>query len=244
MSPTPLELVRRARDAALTTKDGRPVPLELEPGLTYAEISDFEKRLPSRIPAGVRELLAYTSGFTGGATRIVDLTGRGCDFEFYAAFPHGHPIAADGFGNFWVVDLLPESTEWGPIFFVCHDPPVILYQSATVGDFLDELFKTSVAPHKSLLDDVHADRLFKVWQTNPGVLSFEQASVSSDPDIRAFSESLGPAYQLIDMRQAPIGFGFSWGRYGPQTVVRRHGTHRIFAYEQRKRSFLGRLFQL
>ena len=242
MSATPLELVRQARAAALTTRKGRPVPLELEPGMTYGELADFGSRLPCPIPPHVHELMAYTSGFTGGAISLVDLTSRKCDFEFYAAFPHGHPIAADGFGNFWVIDLLPDSTDWGPIYFVCHDPAVILYQSATLQDFLDALFKASVPPYTSLLNDVLEDRLFRVWSSNPGVVAYERARASSDPDIRAFAESLDPTYQIIDMRQAPVGFGFSWGRYGPQTEVRRHGTIRIFAYQQRKKSFLQRVF--
>jgi hypothetical protein len=239
---TPLELVRQARDTTLTTRDGKPALLELEPGLSEDELRELEARLPAPIPGDVRELLAYARGFTGGATSLVDLTGGQIDFEFYAAFPKGHPIATDGAGNFWVVDLLPDSAEWGPIYYVCHDPPVILYQSATLRDFLVELFKTSVPPHKSLVEDVHEDQLFKVWQTNPGVLSYEQASVSSDAEIRAFAGSLGPSFQIVDMRQAPVGFGFSWGRYGPQTVVRRHGTSRLFAYEQRKKTLLGRFF--
>jgi cell wall assembly regulator SMI1 len=242
LSHTLLELVRQARETAFTTEDGEADLLELEPGLSETELVELEARLPAPIPGDVRELLAYARGFTGGAADVVDLTGEKCDFEFYAAFPNGHPIATDGFGNYWVIDLLPDSRDWGPIYFVCHDPPVILYQSATLHDFLVELFKMSVPPHKSLVDDVHEDRLFKVWQTNPGVLSYEQASVSSDPELRAFAALLGPTFQIIDMRQAPVGFGFSWGRYGPQTVVRRHGTVRIFAYEERKKTLLGRLF--
>jgi hypothetical protein len=27
-----------------------------------------------------------------------------------------------------------------------------------------------------------------------------------------------------------VGMGFSWGRYGPKTEVRRHGDERVFAY--------------
>jgi hypothetical protein len=38
------------------------------------------------------------------------------------------------------------------------------------------------------------------------------------------------SFQIIDMRHAAPGFGFSWGRHGPETVVVRHGTHPIFAY--------------
>jgi hypothetical protein len=49
---------------------------------------------------------------------------------------------------------------WGP------DAPVILLQAATVQQFVDELLKMYVPPHKSLIDDVHEDRLFEVWSVS------------------------------------------------------------------------------
>ena len=89
-------------------------------------------------------------------------------FELETLLPSGLPIAADGYGNFWVVDLTPDSTEFGPIFYACHDAPIILYQSDSLADFLTELFKMCSPPHESLIDDVHEDRLYHVWRTNPG----------------------------------------------------------------------------
>jgi len=37
-------------------------------------------------------------------------------------------------------------------------------------------------------------------------------------------------FQIIDLRDVPIGMGFSWGRYGPRTELRRHGHELLFAY--------------
>ena len=48
---------------------------------------------------------------------VVDFTGSQCSFQHDEIFPHGLPIAADGYGNFWVIDLLPSSADWGPIYF-------------------------------------------------------------------------------------------------------------------------------
>ena len=152
-------------------------------------------------------------------------------------------IAADGSGNFWVLDVTPDTTATAPVFFACHDAPVILYQSPDIASFLFELFKMNTPPHKSLVDDVHDDRLFEVWRRNPGVIERQAAVTSSDPDLQAFANQLGENFQFIDLRSAQPGMGFSWGRYGAKTEVRRHGHKRLFAYAKPQRTgLIAKLF--
>jgi hypothetical protein len=239
-----VDLVRNATQLPLVTEDGDPSPLKLAPGLSDAEVDELAATLPCPVPAEVRELLRTCSGFSESPLDIVDFTGRDCDYGDDSVFPHAHSIAGDGFGNFWVVDLLPESTLWGPIWFACHDAPVILYQCATLEEFLNELVKFGQPPHKSLIDDVHEDRLFNVWGKNPRVIEHADAMASNDRVIRDFAQELGPAFQIIDLRTAKPGMGFSWGRYGPRTEVRRCGDLPIWAYArpEKKPGLLGRLF--
>lgn len=99
-----------------------------------------------------------------------------------------------------------------------------------------------IPPHRSLIDDVHEDLLMNIWRNNPGMITHEQALNFEDADIKEFAKSLDENYLLIDMRNAQIGDGFSWGRYGPKTVNKRFGEKRIFAYEVRK-SFWQRLIK-
>ena len=99
-----------------------------------------------------------------------------------------------------------------------------------------------IPPHRSLIDDVHEDLLMNIWRNNTGMITHEQALNFEDADIKEFAKSLGVNYLLIDMRNAQIGDGFSWGRYGPKTVNKRFGEKRIFAYEVRK-SFWQRLIK-
>jgi hypothetical protein len=206
--------------------------LELQPPLSSAEIDALEGELPCRIPEEIRELLATCAGFgDGGVFEEVDFTARGFSFDQSDVFPHGHPIAADGFGNFWVVDLLPESTTWGPIYFACHDPPVVLLQSPNVQEFVRELFRFHRPPYRSLIDDVHEDRLFEVWRRNPGVKTHAACLASGDQVLAAFARECGPKFEFIDMREAAVGFGFSWGRRG-RSEVRRYGHHPVFAYRK------------
>ena len=132
------------------------------------------------------------------------------------------------------MDLHPHSTRWGPIYFVCHDAPVILYHSDSLEVFLTELFRMFEPPYESLIDEVHEDRPARVWKTNPGVLSYERCLRSEDPILSAFARELGDSFQIIDLHLAKLGDGFSWDRYGPKTQIKRFGTHAVFAYKKSK----------
>lgn len=237
----PLELVKHAQSIKLTDEDGNEVAVRLYPGLSETEIHQFEDSLPCRIPQQIRELLSYTRGFEG-LIENVDFTGRDMDFE-HELFPHGLAIAHDGFGNFWVADLHAGSDDWAPIYFACHDAPVVLLQSYSLSSFLEELVKMFVPPFQSVIDDVHEDKIYRVWNTNPNVLTREACLASGDIILRTFAAGLEQGYEIIDLRSCKAGFGFSWGRYGPGTETRRFNEYPVFAYRKpRNKGLLARLF--
>lgn len=66
-----------------------------------------------------------------------------------------------------------------------------------------------------------------------------------DDELRAFAAMLDDRYTIVDLRTAEIGMGFSWGRYGPATRVRRDGYRLLFAYAppEPRPSLLRRLFR-
>ncbi len=236
-----VDIIKNAEATMLVDEDGEEIPFDLLPPLSREEIDDFGNTLPCALPKEVRDLLSYCRGFEGVVVDMVDFAGQDMAFAEETIFPHGVPIASDGFGNFWVVDLTKESTTFGPIYFASHDPPVILYQSDTLAEFLNELFRTCRPPHKSLIDYVHEDRVFEVWRKNPGVLTFGECVQSSDKTLQEFAAELDSSWQVIDLRQATPGFGFSWGRFGANTEVKRHGLLPVFAYKRPKGLF-RRLF--
>jgi len=127
----------------------------------------------------------------------MDFTGRSLSFEDQGVFPSGLPIAPDEFGNFWVLDLTRDTTEAAPVFFACHDPPVVLYQSPDLAQFLRESFRLYVPPQASLVDDVHEDRLFRVWRENPGTIEHADALADED-DLRAFAAELDDRFAFVD----------------------------------------------
>lgn len=236
-----VEEIRRAQASQLVDEDGNAVVLELAPGLAEAEIDELEAEVGVPLPGDLRRLLRVTSAIDG-VLESVDFTGRRQDVELEDQFPAGLPFAHDGYGNFWVLDLKPEPVETARVFFACHDAPVVLYQSPDLGHFLHEAFRMYEPPHASLVDDVHEDRLFRVWRENPGTLDHAEA-LAGDASLREFASGLDERFTFVDLRSPEIGMGFSWGRHGPRTEVRRHGYELLFAYAppEKKPGFLRRL---
>jgi len=182
----PLEAIRHAQATRLVTKKGHEVELELAPALRPADIESLADEVGAPLSRELRTLLGLTSAIDGGPLETIDFTGRSLSIGAEEMFPSGLPIAGDGFGNFWILDLPPDDVETAPVFFACHDPAVILYQSPNIGDFMYEAFRMLVPPHASAVDDVNEDRLFNVWRDNPGTLDHSTA-LASDEDLRAFA---------------------------------------------------------
>jgi hypothetical protein len=238
---TALEQLKIARQTRFAHEDGKEFLLELLPPATEKQITSTEERAGAPLPEELCEVLSLCSGIERTFADI-DFTG-GLLFGHEEVFPHGLPIAGDGFGNFWVLDVSPKSAKSAPIYFACHDAPIILFQCADLATFISELLRMHTPPFKSLIDDAHEDRLFKVWKTNPGVINHATALKSTDPTLAHFASTLSPNFQIIDLRNAPPGMGFSWGRYGPRTEIRRDAIKPIFAYAAPpKKSILSKLF--
>ena len=186
---TAWEEIEHARSQKLVDEDGDPVELVTLAPLAEQEIAVLAERLAERLgaplPAELVELLRRCGGLESVLAQV-DFSGRTFieGFEALEIFPHGLPIAHDGCGNFWVLDLSPHAPDTAPLYFACHDPPVILYQSPSLAHFVCELLHIYIPPHKSAVDDVHEDRLFDVWRKNPGTMSPAAALASIDPVLR------------------------------------------------------------
>lgn len=237
-----IDILKAAEAIHFEDPDGEVSELKLLPPLTDAELIQLESRLPCPLPQDVRQLLVYCRGFEG-VLESIDFSGGLTDgFGMEEIFPHAVPIAHDGFGNYWIIDLTKESTNWGPIFFACHDAPVIVFQTDRLAHFISEVIRFGNQPWKSEIDDVHEKHHFRIWKENPGMLSYAQCIDSGDEDLVTFAKSLGDDFLICDLRNPRAGDGFSWGRYGPQTVLKRFGGKRIFAYQVRP-SLWQRLFK-
>jgi hypothetical protein len=236
-----VEILRQADGITLEDEDGDVSKLQLLPPLSDTEMEALQSGLPCPLPAVAKALFSFARGFEGILKSVDFAGGLGGGFGMEEIFPHAIPIAHDGFGNYWIVDLTSESTTWGPIFFACHDAPVVVFQTDSLAHFISELIRFGNPPWESEINDVHEEHQARIWAENPDTLTYEQCRDSGDSDLVEFARSLGETFLYIDLRNPKVGDGFSWGRYGPQTINRQFGNKQIFAYEVR-RSLFQRLF--
>lgn len=232
---TLLEILKNEAGTLLVSKGGVQEECRLLPSLTPEELQELEATIPCPLPAEMREVFAVTRGLDCGELGLMDLAGLPSGFGLEQVSPHALSIAGDGCGNFWVVDLTSDSQSWAPIYYAGHDPPVFVYQTDSLAHFIEESHRGVIAPWKSEIQDVRGKLSTQVWGTNPGVLSYEECANSSDPELREFASSLDPNYEFIDLRSPKLGDGFSWGRYGSKSVVKRFGEKRIFANQKKSR---------
>lgn len=195
----------------------RAAGLQPGPPLGTAEVARVQAGYPVPLPAELVRLSALTSGVDG--LLDLDLSGARHDVEAGGLMPAGHPVAADGAGNFWLLDLTPDTVESAPVFYLGHDPAVLVYVAPDLGTFLE------LALAGRLPDDAAG----QVWSSRPRAMSHQQA-MTGDVALREFAGPLGSAWTFVDLRQREVGDGVAWGRHGPRTRVARHGWERIFGY--------------
>jgi hypothetical protein len=238
-----VQRLRSVAESTLVDSRGRAVSLRLLPGLDETELEALRGSFPVPLPTELLRLAGATRGVEG--LLDLDLTGETHSVEVGELMPAGLPVAADGFGNFWVLDLTPDTIDVAPVFFLGHDPAVLLYQAPDLATFIDEAVKRFEPPHRSQVEDVRQDRLHDVWGSRPGALPRKAALSSPDAALREFAATLDDAWTVVDLRHRQVGGGIAWGRHGPRTRLARHGWERIFGYapyEKPRRSWrrLGR----
>jgi hypothetical protein len=211
------------------------------PALSAAARAEFQRNLGVPLPAEIEELLAYAAGLEYAPLDTVRFAGH--DAFGFEAFPVSVALLPDGFGNSWVVDIHPESGAWGPVFFACHDPAVLVIQAPDLAAFLAQLFDPLQAAPRSALDAVRTDAVNRVWGDDPWLVPAPEARLLPDPIVSSFAQTLSDDFLVADLRARTIGSGFSWGRTGPYDELRRHGVELIFATKRKSPGWLRRLLR-
>ena len=231
-----IDFLMQTERTVFINEDGVRSEFKLLPPMSVQELDVLSSSIPCATPPEILELLRFARGFNGTWLDEIDFGCAG-SFGLEDIFPHTIELARDGSGNSWIVDLTKESQSWAPIFYACHDAPVIVYQTDSLLHFVQEIIRGGNNPWKSEVNDVWGHLSDLIWADNPSVLSFAHCINSVDQDIKAFAESLDETWLFIDLRNPVLGDGFSWGRYGPKTVLKRFGENRLFAYQKKS---LGR----
>lgn len=201
---------------------------------------DLEKRLGVPLSSEDRELLLFASGFT--YEPFGEVTFLGSDgFTFPSVFPKAVTLAGDGSGNFWVLDVREDSGAWGRVLFVSHDPPVVVVQGSDLAQFISQVLAVGRSDDAQKLDDVVTHACLRIWREDPDLIDVVAARRSADRLLSTFSAELPDTYRIADLRTARTGAGFSWGRNGPQSDVRRFGSELLFGVEPKRGSLISRI---
>jgi hypothetical protein len=227
-----------------TSEDGDEYQVELKDGLTNQQIDELAKRMPTRqIPTEIRELLKFASGFEFFGLEEVTFDGVG-QFGFEEFFPNSVQLAGDGFGNFWVLDIDKNGT-WGSVFYVCHDPAVIVKHSDNITQFIEHINDFGKNTNKSNLDIIHNKVVMNIWSKENGFIELVNARQSNDTTLKNFALSLPDNFIIADLRNEEIQSGFAWGKFGPNIdKAKRHETELLWGIEKPiKKGLLSKLFR-
>ncbi len=225
------------------SEDGDKYKVELKEGLTDQQIDDLAKRLPTgQVPIEIRELLKFASGFEFYGLEEVTFDGVG-QFGFENFFPNSVQLAGDGFGNFWILDV-DKKGNWGNVFYVCHDPAVIVKHSENLTQFIEHVSDFGKNGNKSNLDIIHEKVVMDIWSKDNGFIELENARQSNDTILKNFAQTLPDSFVIADLRNKPIQSGFAWGKYGPNIDnAKRHENELIWGVEkQSKKGLFSKLF--
>ncbi len=219
----------------------------VKPGLSEEEIAQFRRRFPGPLPEDIKELLRFSAGFDFqlqlphvpvGSIRF---TGT-AQFGFPGnAFSHSIDLLNDGCGNYWVADIDSAKGEWGAVFFICHDPPVIAVQAADIGQFLLQVLNPTGSNPRDALSYVRKEAVTRIWRDDPWLVSVREARVSQDSTVSNFAGQLPDGFRLADLRSKEVGSGYSWDLLGPDAEVRRAGTELLFGVELKVPNLFERL---
>lgn len=240
---TPLESLKSILAEHYVDDDGDTYQVKLKPALSEQEIEAMRNKIPNQhLPEEIRDLLKFSSGFEFYGLEEITFDGVGV-FGFENLFPYSVQLADDGFGNFWILDL-QNNGNWGNVFYVCHDPAVVVKHSENLAQFIQHVHEYGKKGSQSNLDQIHENVVMDIWSNNNGFVEIDTARNSNDTVLRNFAASILDNYLIADLRNKPIQSGFAWGKFGMKSInIKRHDTELIWGVEKPlKKGFFSRLF--
>jgi len=198
----------------------------------------MEASLPADIAAQLQDLLRVCSGLKGPVDWLYLTMPMDEDYHL-KAFPYTRVIAGGGFGNDWIMALEDKTRMWGPVLFICHDPPAVVYQAHNILDIIRDILTIGSGGGENPASEP-CGAAMEIYSNSPGELTCEQLSGSADKELAAFAKALDESYYFMDLRNPKPRCGFSlyWLFNGGD--LRRDGGRWLFAYTK-PLGFWGRM---
>lgn len=154
---SPLEAVKILEAGSYYDEDGGSYSVELFPAMTEAELSHFAASMPEGIlQPEMEEMLRYTSGITHPYLDIFDLRIPANQYD-NPFFPGSIHLGNDGAGNQWLLDVTATGDDWGAVYFLDHDPPVVMRFADSLADFFLLLDQLGRNPEESAFERLLGD---------------------------------------------------------------------------------------
>ena len=202
------------------------------PGLSGGELVRLEARLGVRLPADVRALMGEVGGYQPceGSDFGEPVSFR-WDEELWPWFPRVFPaslvLKPSGCGDYWVLDVDPETGACGHVVLASHDPPSIRFHFRS----LEEFAAKTLDPE---FDLQQYDALTDRDCPKSGMPAAEARSVA-DPIVREFAATLADSYHIFDLRCQALPCGFYWADEDPDSDNVRWKRELLFASERKPR---------
>lgn len=235
---TPKQQLESILSNQYESEDGDSYKVELLDGMTDSEIENLKSQLPNNnLPNEIKELLRFSKGFEFYGLEEVRFDTFG-HFGFEELFPNSIQLAGDGFGNFWILDI-DSKGNWKSVYYVCHDPAVIVKHSENLSDFIKHVDEFGQKGNQSNLDIIHEKTVMEIWDEKVGIMEKNE----KDYNFENGQVELPEMFLVADLTDKPIKTGFPWGKSGPNTMIIRPTDEPIWIIEKRvKQGFLSRLF--
>jgi hypothetical protein len=195
--------------------EGEPYRAELLPGLLADDLAALMTQAPTgTLPQEIKELLIYSKGIEFGWLQEIRFDAFS-DFGRLGLFPSCVELTHDGAGNYWVLNI-NKVGQWGTVFYVCHDPQVIVRQANNLLDFLGQIQEHGRFKSASQFDDVYERLSVKIWEerkSHTGLVEAATASVSADTIMSQFAAQQPPNFLIADLRAESATRGFSHHKF-------------------------------
>lgn len=238
-----IEIIRKLKESIFTDEDGENYSLEFEEGLSDNEIEDLAKLFPNnKIDEELVEILRITRGWEGYGLEQVDFSSIR-QFGFVELSPNSISLGHDGFGNFWILDILNDGT-LGQVYYACHDPAVFVKYSENLNDFLKSLVEFYESPSENYLNEIHENVVYGIWKSG-GEISEKFDFLNKNIEFKNYlSRFDGEEWVIADLRNSKNKDGFAWGKFGPNNLTERHPDQLIWVIKKKvkKKGLFGKLF--
>jgi hypothetical protein len=235
-----IEIIKKLKESTFTDEDGEDYILDFQDGMTDSDIEALSQSFPNNtIDSELKEILKETRGWDGYGLEQIDFSSIG-QFGFLELSPNSITLGHDGFGNFWILDILSDGS-LGHVYYACHDPAVLVKYSDDLNGFLNSLTEFYESPSENYLNEIHDNVVFEIWK-NGGKLIDKTDFLMGNSEYSDFlSEFNGEDWVIADLRNPKNADGFAWGKFGPNNLTKRHPKDLIWVIKKKKKGFLERL---